>query len=582
MTWRESYRKHSQLNYYFDMQSFVYYTLLLSIIVKTTFALRCVICGQSSNAPCTATHPSLVECGEHDSCIVFVNHMTGNHVEKGCSSDFWIPNIHLAQKTGECLIDYVTKQLFCICNTIECNRNDVPTLTIDECASNPCLSGAECIDRTLSYECTCPPTLSGDRCQFVNPCASSPCINGVCELINPLSYVCSCPPLFTGINCRESIACQTRNICGTGTCRKISENPGYECSCPGNLYGKNCERDIHGTCDISRCINGRCRVDRDNNRYCHCDYGYNGRYCDNIAPSCKEQHCRNGGLCRRNNYEEYRCECSVPFTGNYCEFNIDECQSSPCGRNGVCIDGFDEWTCECYKDYTGKQCESEVSSTTNSPEITTKKVEGTTTTIKSTTTSTPSTSTSISTTSTTTSTLTTPTTTSTSTTSTATRTVGTPCSSTPCQNDGQCLEILDNTQFLCLCTIEWRGDTCEMESVTCDNNPCEGDAPCLTTEFGDVICQCPDELIGDVYCRNHCASYPCKNDANCAVFDNEALCLCNNEGVVNISGQFCEIGNDDQCISSPCLNGGSCMDLIDGYQCFCSSQYTGVHCETLA
>jgi len=34
----------------------------------------------------------------------------------------------------------------------------------------------------------------------------------------------------------------------------------------------------------------------------------------------------------------------------------------------------------------------------------------------------------------------------------------------------------------------------------------------------------------------------------------------------------------DECLSDPCENGGTCIDLINGYECRCTSQYTGVNC----
>jgi len=35
----------------------------------------------------------------------------------------------------------------------------------------------------------------------------------------------------------------------------------------------------------------------------------------------------------------------------------------------------------------------------------------------------------------------------------------------------------------------------------------------------------------------------------------------------------------DECASDPCQNGGTCVDLINGYQCRCTDQFTGVNCD---
>ena len=35
----------------------------------------------------------------------------------------------------------------------------------------------------------------------------------------------------------------------------------------------------------------------------------------------------------------------------------------------------------------------------------------------------------------------------------------------------------------------------------------------------------------------------------------------------------------DECASSPCFYNATCVDLVDGYVCNCSANYTGVYCE---
>ena len=34
------------------------------------------------------------------------------------------------------------------------------------------------------------------------------------------------------------------------------------------------------------------------------------------------------------------------------------------------------------------------------------------------------------------------------------------------------------------------------------------------------------------------------------------------------------------CADEPCLNGGTCTDVTAGYQCTCTSGFTGTDCET--
>jgi len=112
------------------------------------------------------------------------------------------------------------------------------SITVEQCASNPCLNDATCTEDVInqSYKCTCPPGFTGDRCQsgrsttFITHCNiiqagfqahcrhywclwcvtalhcySSPCLNqGSCsEDIDNKSYTCTCPPSFTGTRCES-------------------------------------------------------------------------------------------------------------------------------------------------------------------------------------------------------------------------------------------------------------------------------------------------------------------------------------------------------------------------------------------
>ena len=44
------------------------------------------------------------------------------------------------------------------------------------------------------------------------------------------------------------------------------------------------------------------------------------------------------------------------------------------------------------------------------------------------------------------------------------------------------------------------------------------------------------------------------------------------------SGKNCSV-DIDECLSNPCLNNGTCVDLVNGYNCSCTANYTGIHCE---
>jgi len=64
---------------------------------------------------------------------------------------------------------------------------------VNECDSNPCHNGAQCVNGIASYTCVCPVGFLGINCEInVNECESSPCMNqGKCiDGIN--GYTCDC------------------------------------------------------------------------------------------------------------------------------------------------------------------------------------------------------------------------------------------------------------------------------------------------------------------------------------------------------------------------------------------------------
>ena len=70
---------------------------------------------------------------------------------------------------------------------------------VDECASNPCLNGANCTNLVNGYICTCLPGYNGTNCETdVNDCRAQPCQNGGTCIDRIDSYECVCPPGFTG------------------------------------------------------------------------------------------------------------------------------------------------------------------------------------------------------------------------------------------------------------------------------------------------------------------------------------------------------------------------------------------------
>ena len=84
--------------------------------------------------------------------------------------------------------------------------------SINECASNPCKNGAQCLDYVNEFTCLCLPGWTGKTCDVdINKCSSNPCKNkGQC--VNELNgYRCKRKPAFNGTNCEINIEDSSAN-----------------------------------------------------------------------------------------------------------------------------------------------------------------------------------------------------------------------------------------------------------------------------------------------------------------------------------------------------------------------------------
>lgn len=61
------------------------------------------------------------------------------------------------------------------------------------------------------------------------------------------------------------------------------------------------------------------------------------------------------------------------------------------------------------------------------------------------------------------------------------------CQSDPCQNGGQCTDLVN--QYRCQCPVGFHGSNCENEINQCEGNPCLNGATC-TNRRDSYICSC--------------------------------------------------------------------------------------------
>ncbi|KAL1493429.1 hypothetical protein ABEB36_011486 [Hypothenemus hampei] len=174
-------------------------------------------------------------------------------------------------------------------------------LIFDDCASNPCSNGGNCLDLYHGFICQCPQGWEGSTCNTdINECArfvgtDLGCQNGATCINFPGTYQCQCTNGWIGVHCnRKRTDCTSggTEICAHGTCVPQNNEAGYKCICDSGWTNQGahlaCDIDVdeckanHPPCSTSplvQCINlpgsFSCQ---------HCPPGYtgNGYYCADI------------------------------------------------------------------------------------------------------------------------------------------------------------------------------------------------------------------------------------------------------------------------------------------------------------
>ena len=129
--------------------------------------------------------------------------------------------------------------------------------------------------------------------------------------------------------------------------------------------------------------------------------------------------------------------------------------------------------------------------------------------------------------------------------------------------------------FSCLCLPDYTGALCDIQIISCDDDPCKNNATCTTTE-DSFICNCPPDYTGMTCEQNidDCAASPCMN-GECIDGIADFTCICE----TGFTGNLCESDIDFCELENPCLNGGSCVDLeLLNYNCTCADGYFGINC----
>jgi len=134
-----------------------------------------------------------------------------------------------------------------------------------------------------------------------------------------------------------------------------TETEAAYCKCDGTGYeGSFCDIDINDCVANVTCLNGGTCIDYGVNlTVCKCPFGFIGDKCELCTPNT----CKNNGDCIIQNGIS-SCNCfGTGFEGGFCEISKNDCKTLPCVQ-GLCVElGNDTRKCSCLPGYEGSQCE---------------------------------------------------------------------------------------------------------------------------------------------------------------------------------------------------------------------------------
>ncbi|UJR31031.1 hypothetical protein I4U23_018540 [Adineta vaga] len=447
---------------------------------------------------------------------------------------------------------------------------------INSCLSNPCnqgtcLASSNCQGVLCSYSCLCPTGITGTNCENGNnPCVSNPCQNkGTCQQ-SANRYTCKCALPYGGTHCDLIINVCTPNPCfNNGECVRSSDiqDGTYRCNCQNGFIGASCEY-VSG-CISSPCRNGGQCISSTTNcslttcpASCKCLNGTTGVYCEQQSISCLTQSCLNGGICSTNPTTNISyCQCLSNTTGVRCETIVPICTNTTCSNNGVCyIDasgGNNLLRCICLSGYAGQNCEISINSlnlcssnpcgyngtcipTSNSSYycMCSNGAAG----------------------------------------SSCSLTTLTSCDNSPCHYLATCQPITNSVpkSYECICPDYLTGDRCQYVN-NCQKQPCYNQGTCIPLgPQNNFMCLCQrgfGHYDCSIYLGLSCSATVCLNGGTCDFNSTNIRCICPS----GFTGARCEWNS--VCSSDTCLNGGTCRQTAATMaECLCPNGFTGPTC----
>ena len=303
-------------------------------------------------------------------------------------------------------------------------------------------------------------------------------------------------------------------------------NHAYRCHCRVGTAGAHCEYATDA-CYSSPCQHGAtCQPGPAGGHICVCA---NGSFaCDKQNPTklanpCLSSPCKNYGLCSSENGQAV-CHCRKSYYGQFCQHStfrpVDRCQGRPCGDKGSCTAGLDSYTCACDSSHAGQHCERRRLPNDNA------------------------------------------------------------CASNPCLHGSTCTP--QGSSYVCRCSAGFAGPRCSWPLDTCQCQPCQNGATCVSGRFGAYMCECTAGFTGKncTSVRDPCYSQPCQNGGKCRRLTNAIgmatyTCSC----LSPFYGAHCQHSLfPSHCLNNPCASGSTCTAGVAGFTCSCPLGRYGDRC----
>ncbi|XP_066271846.1 fibropellin-1-like [Branchiostoma lanceolatum] len=167
---------------------------------------------------------------------------------------------------------------------------------------------------------------------------------------------------------------------------------------------------------------------------------------------CLSNPCQNGGTCQ-DGLGQYSCACPSGWHGTQCELDNDACAAYPCGNGGTCNDGPTGYVCICAPGWMGTDCEQEIDECHQHTD--------------------------------------------------------------PCHNNGDCIDLVNG--FYCNCYQGWEGSGCSIDINECLSQPCMFGGACNNGLDGTYTCSCLSGYQGqncEQVLLSPAATYSCDFDTD--------------------------------------------------------------------